>query len=392
MFNRFTQARRSPAAPTTLLALAVALPLALAGCGGGEEGGLSATAPLPTAVPAGTKITFADQNEQDQTLLRTSGELAKMKTKVRYANFLGGPAILEAFRADAVDLAVVADTPPIQAQAAGEDVPIIAARQERPYDYKLAIAPGAGIRTLRDLKGKKVAYGEGTGRQPYILRALKKAGLTTKDVTLVPLKAGDFPDAVRTRQVDAAPLNEPHFTRYVTEYRDRGGSGLPEAETAGLATGLSFLYARREALKDPAKAAGIAEYVRHWVRAQAWSNANREAWINAYFVKNQKLTVADGQTITRSQGTFAFPKLDKALINRQQQTMDLLFDAGDLPKRLKAEEAIDTRFDAVIQAAADSVGAARGTAPPQPADGSSPPASPASPASRAAARPSGGGS
>jgi sulfonate transport system substrate-binding protein len=392
MFNRFTRVRRSPAAPTTLLALAVALPLALAGCGGGEGGGLAANAPLPTAVPAGTKITFADQNEQDQTLLRTSGELARMKTKVTYANFLGGPAILEAFRADAVDLAVVADTPPIQAQAAGEDVPIIAARQERPYDYKLAIAPGAGIRTLRDLKGKKVAYGEGTGRQPYVLRALGKAGLSTKDVTLVPLKAGDFPDAVRNRQVDAAPLNEPHFTRYVTEYRGRGGGGLPESETAGLATGLTFLYARREALEDPAKAAGIAEYVHHWVRAQSWSNANSEAWINAYFVKNQKLTVADGLTITRSQGTFAFPKLDKTLINRQQQTMDLLFEAGDLPKRLKAEEAIDTRFDAVIQAAADSVGAARGTAPPQPAGGSSPPTSPANSASPAAARPSEGGS
>jgi sulfonate transport system substrate-binding protein len=132
--------------------------------------------------------------------------------------------------------------------------------------------------------------------------------------------------------------------------------------------------------------------VHHWVRAQSWSNANSEAWINAYFVKNQKLTVADGLTITRSQGTFAFPKLDKTLINRQQQTMDLLFEAGDLPKRLKAEEAIDTRFDAVIQAAADSVGAARGTAPPQPAGGSSPPTSPADSASPAAARPSEGGS
>ncbi|GAA2411105.1 ABC transporter substrate-binding protein [Actinomadura vinacea] len=381
MFNGFTRSTRSLAAPVTLLTLA----LSLAGCGGGESGGLSATAPLPTTVPAGTKIIFADQNEQDQTLLRASGELARMKTKVEYANFLGGPAILEAFRGDAVDLAVVADTPPIQAQAAGEDVPIIAARQERPYDYHLAIAPGANIRTLRDLKGKKIAYGEGTGRQPYVLRALKKAGLTKKDVTLVPLKAADFPDAVRNRQVDAAPLNEPHYTRYLTEYRSRGGSGLPEAETAGLATGLWFLYARRAALKDPAKAAGIAEYVRHWVRAQWWSSENADAWIDAYFVKNQRLSVADGQTIIRSQGGFSFPKLDQALIGRQQQTMDLLFEAGDLPKRLQAKEAIDTRFDAVVQAAARSAGADRGTASPQPSGGTGPSRSPA-------ARPEGGGS
>jgi sulfonate transport system substrate-binding protein len=360
MRYRSTRRRRFPAVASTLLALT----LVLAGCGGdGDGGGLAADAPLPTTVPAGTEIVFADQNEQDQTLLRASGELSRMKTKVKYANFTGGPSILEAFRGDAVDLAVVADTPPIQAQAAGEDIPIIAARQERPYDYHLAIAPGANIRTLRDLKGKKIAYGEGTGRQPYILRALKKAGLTKEDVTLVPLKAADFPDAIRNRQVDAAPLNEPHYTRYITEYRNRGGTGLPEAETAGLATGLWFLYARREALRDPAKAAGIAEYVRHWVRAQAWANDNPDGWIDVYVVKNQKLSVADGQAMVKSQGDFTFPKLDQALIDRQQRTIDLLFEAGDLPKRLEAKDAIDTRFNPVIQSAAASAGAVWGTAP-----------------------------
>ncbi|WP_395104138.1 ABC transporter substrate-binding protein [Actinomadura sp. SCN-SB] len=350
MFNR---------SPRAVLALVLALPLVLAGCGGDEGGELAADAPLPTAVPAGAEIVFGDQNEQDQVLMRASGELGQMKAKVTYANFIGGPSILEAFRGDAIDLAVVADTPPIQAQAAGVDVPIIAARQERPFDYHLAIAPGANITTLRDLKGKKIAYGEGTGRQPYILRALKKAGLTKKDVTLVPLKAADFPDAIRNRQVDAAPLNEPHYTRYITEYRSRGGTGLPESETAGLATGLWYLYARREALRDPAKAAAIAEYVRHWVRAQAWVNKNPDAWIDAYVVKNQKLSPADGQAMIRSQGAFTFPKLDQALIARQQQTIDLLFEAGDLPKRLQAKEAIDTRFDPVIQEAAASVGASR---------------------------------
>ncbi len=77
----------------------------------------------PAQVPTGTALIVADQNEVLQTLMAASGEQAKLGSKVTYANFLGGPAILEAFRAGALDLATVGNTPPIQAQAAGERNP-----------------------------------------------------------------------------------------------------------------------------------------------------------------------------------------------------------------------------------------------------------------------------
>src|ERR1700712_437972 len=79
--------------------------------------GQAFAASLPTEVPAGTAIVVGDQNEQLQTLMKASGEQDKLASKATYANFLGGPAILEAFRADALDLATVGNVPPIQAQA-----------------------------------------------------------------------------------------------------------------------------------------------------------------------------------------------------------------------------------------------------------------------------------
>jgi hypothetical protein len=81
-----------------------------------SDGGVRAQA-LPIAVPNATALTVADQNEALQTLMIASGEQAKLAGKVTYANFLGGPSILEAFRAHALDLAQVGDAPPIQAQA-----------------------------------------------------------------------------------------------------------------------------------------------------------------------------------------------------------------------------------------------------------------------------------
>lgn len=306
---------------------------------------------LPSAVPAGTRLVVADQNQALQTLMIASGEHARLAGSVTYANFLGGPAILEAFRAGALDLAVVGNTPPIQAHAAGERIPIVAARTSAQPDYKLAIRPGLTVATLADLRGKRIAYAEGTGRQPFVLRALQLAGLTRRDVRLVPLRVSDFPDAVRTSQVDVAALNEPHFSRYLADYADRGASALPDAAHAELPRRLSYLYASGAALAHPAKTAAIADFVARWITANRWSKAEAEAWITAYYVQRQNLRATDGRSIEESEGEIAFPLL-RTLVPLQQATIDLIHAAGDIPRRLDAQEEFDLRFDAIIAARA----------------------------------------
>jgi sulfonate transport system substrate-binding protein len=304
---------------------------------------------LPTTVPAGTKLTVGDQNEELQTLMRASGEQQKLSSQVTYANFLGGPAILEAFRAGALDLATVGNTPPIQAQAAGEKILIVAARQSSEIDYHFAVRPGLTVTKLEDFRGKSIAYGEGTGRQPLVLNALKLAGLKKSDVKLVPLRAADFPDAVRSGQVDIAPLNEPHFSRYLADYADRGASSLPESEHDRLPRGITYLYASANALADPAKSGAIREFVAHWITANHWSGANPEDWVQAYYVKDQNLSPSDGRKIIKAIGTFTFPAL-ATLVPKQQSLIDVIYEAGDIPSRLDAKDEFDTRFDTVIAA------------------------------------------
>jgi sulfonate transport system substrate-binding protein len=313
------------------------------------SGGGAHAQSLPTVVSNGTALTVADQNEELQTLMIASGEQAKLAGKVTYANFLGGPSILEAFRAHALDLAQVGDAPPIQAQAAGETIPIVAARVSSQPDYKFAVRPGLTVSRLADFRGKRISYGEGTGRQPFVLAALKQAGLTRKDVTLVPLRAADFPDAIRSGQVDIAVLNEPHFSRYLADYADRGASALPDTQYEKLPRGLSYLYAGGDALKDPAKAAAIRDFVVHWIAANRWAKANSEAWVNAYYVKKENLKEADGRAIVAPQGNISFPLLE-TLIGPQQGLVDLIYEAGDIPKRLDAKEEFDLRFDEVLGA------------------------------------------
>lgn len=310
----------------------------------GYAGGL-----WPAKVPDGTALAVGDQNEVLQTLLAASGEAAKLGSRVTYANFIGGPAVLEAFRAGALDVATVGNTPPIQAQAAGERIPIVAAVQASGPAYGIAVRPGLKLTHLEELRGKRIAYSEGTARQPFVLYALKLAGLSRSDVTLVPLRAPDVPDAIRTGQVDVAPLNEPHFSRYLADDADRGAGALPAAETARVPSGPSYLYAAEAALRDPAKTAAIADFVGRWIAALRWSKAQPDAWVDAYYVKGQHLSAADGRKIEAAAGSLSFPRLS-SLVAKQQVLADLIFEAGDLPKRLDARDEFDFRFDDVITA------------------------------------------
>jgi len=254
-------------------------------------------------------------------------------------------------------VAGVGDTPPIQALAAGADVPIILARQTDPSSTQLAVTPGKNIRKLADLRGAKIAYAEGTAQQVIVLRALEKAGLRTSDVELVRLQLGDFNDAVRTGQVDVAPLNEPRLTRFLTEAGPRGGGVIDPAETADTSSGLNYLYARREALEDPAKAAALRAYVDHYIRSQQWINDHPQEWITQYYVQNQGISAEDGQRILTSLGPNTFPHLDAALVQRQQDTIDVIDRAGELPRRVPASEGFDLRFGPVVEAAVPAAGA-----------------------------------
>ncbi|MFE3444871.1 ABC transporter substrate-binding protein [Nocardia sp. NPDC059180] len=345
---------RGRTAAVLLAALSFAT-FALTGCASDDTGaGSVVDGPLPTEVPSGTTLVIADQSELLRHQLLLSGELDKLPFEVEFANFVGGPAILESFRAGAADVAWVGDVPPIHALAAKQDVPIVAASQIDTAALKFAVAPGVSVNGIADIKGRKIAYAEGTSQQAAVLRLLDKAGLATSDVELVRIQLAEFLDAVRTGQVDIAPLGEPNVTRFL---RTSGTSLIPDADTAGTYPGLTYLYARRDVVRDPAKAAATRALVAAYVRSWQWVNDHRAEWAQKYYVDNQKISIEDANRIVESRGTITFPHLDQRLIDRQQATIDAIDAAGELPRKIQAADGFDLRFDAVITETVGQVGA-----------------------------------
>ncbi|MFC7586028.1 ABC transporter substrate-binding protein [Nonomuraea antimicrobica] len=310
------------------LALFLLLPL-LAACaqtGGAEAGApaLAPDAPLPTSVPQGTKLIVGDPSTK--VALQLSGEIDKFSFTIEWANVTGGPQTSEAFRANALDVGAVAEIPAIHATWTGLPVKIIASKfRKDPLDhptYELGIAPGVTVKTLADLRGKKIAYSPGQAQGALVLKVLAKAGLTKNDVSLVELPStGDvYPNALASRQVDVAPIGGVNIKRYTTKWGRDGATTLRH----GLRDDPSHLYVRTSTLEDPAKAAALREYVAAWARASRWAYEHPKEWIDGYYVKDQGLSAADGQYLVDVSGEPDLPADWSEAIVRHQETVDLL--------------------------------------------------------------------
>jgi NitT/TauT family transport system substrate-binding protein len=69
-----------------------------------------------------------------------------------------------------------------------------------------------GIKSIADLKGKKVAAEEGTVDHFLLLLGIKKAGLSSKDIQFVPLETGKAAAAFASGKVDAVAVFAPFTT------------------------------------------------------------------------------------------------------------------------------------------------------------------------------------
>lgn len=299
------------------------------------------------SVDPSTKLVIADQSELVRYLLKVSGEGSKLGFQIDLPNFAGGPAIYEAIRAGALDIAYVGDTPPIHARAAGTLLPIIATFTRDISQYRLTSRPGLVIDKLADLKGKRVSYIEGSGRQVFLTEALNRTGLTLKDVSLVNLRIADLPDAIRSGAIDVAVLQEPFVTRLTKQV---GASPVLDPLERQLLPNTSYFYARPEVLSDPKKAAAIARFLAAFVRAGTWSNKNEQAWGRAYFTDFQRVSPEDTAVILAAQSPLIFQTSAEA-IPHHQKLIDILHQAGSLKQRFDAAGSFIDTYDKIVVSA-----------------------------------------
>ncbi len=129
---------------------------------------------------------------------------------VEIVNFTQDKDVNAALASGQLDGANIATHTALVMAAAGLPIKIVAV-----LDVSMtadAILAGADIKSIADLKGKEVAYEEGTTSHILLNYALAANGLTLADVKSVPMPASDAGAALIAKRVPVAVTYEPYLT------------------------------------------------------------------------------------------------------------------------------------------------------------------------------------
>ncbi|NIK61346.1 PhnD/SsuA/transferrin family substrate-binding protein [Kribbella shirazensis] len=276
-------------------------------------------------------------------LLQAAGQLEDLPYAITWSSFENGAQAIEAQSAGSADIAYMADTPPIFAEAAGVAVHIVAMTRapQGARNVSLLVRRGSSVRTMAGLRGKPVAIVPGTITQYLLLEALREAGLAYDDVRQLNLQAPEAITALGRGDAEAAVLVDPFAATAVS-------SGVADILRTGegLLSGSNVLVATDAALADPRRAAVIGDFLQRIKAAIAWAARSEAAWAAVYARVNQLPPQVAHETVRR--GTTYLVPIDGAAIQAQQRQADAFNELGLLPRRLNAAEQYDDRFNRLL--------------------------------------------
>ncbi|MBD8493979.1 ABC transporter substrate-binding protein [Pseudomonas syringae] len=303
----------------SLVALAIAAPV------------LTAQAAEPTVLRVG------DQNYYNvRASMEASGVLKDAPYTVDWKHFQSAAPVAEGLEVGALDLGFLGDSGFIFLAAKGAQVKLIGVSRQNPDTIALLVPKDSPVKTIQDLKGKKVAYWPGAWSQQLTLRALDKAGLPHDYVEFVKLMPIDAAAAFPRGSIDAFPVWEPYISQQVVF------SGARSIITArDLMPGLSSIAANANAI-DPKREA-IADFLGRLQKARAWVEANKQAYADQWAKKANLDPAVSRHWIGQADMTVG--PVDEQAAKDYQGTADFLQQTGALSRHVDTSTLIDTSFN-----------------------------------------------
>lgn len=144
-------------------------------------------------------------------------ELSKIGASYEWVEFQSGPLVNEAVAAGEADMGFMADLPAIIAKSSGQNIEVVSGIGYGEKSTAVLVKPDSDIKSIADLKGKKVAYIVGSYNQHLLAKLLNKAGLTLDDIETVNLPNGDHATVLSSGDVDATVTCEPFVSKFTSE-------------------------------------------------------------------------------------------------------------------------------------------------------------------------------
>lgn len=293
----------------------------------------------PAAARADDKvIRIGYQKYGKLVLLKARGSLeAKLKplgVTVEWHEFPSGPPLLEALNAGAIDFGNTGDAPPIFAQAAGAPLVYVAYEPPAPQGEAILVAKDSAIKTVADLRGKKVALNKGSNVHYLLVKALEKAGVPYGEIHPVFLAPADARAAFERGAVDAWAIWDPY--RAAAEAAT-GARTLSDG--TGLVANTQFYLGARAFVDGNA---AVVDLVLTQLReVDAWAKNNITA-VAAQLGPPTGVPAPILEVALRRQ-SYDLKPIDAATIAEQQNVANTFHALGLLPRPIKITDAVRSR-------------------------------------------------
>jgi sulfonate transport system substrate-binding protein len=252
---------------------------------------------------------------------------------VTWVEFTAGPPLVEALNVGAINVGWVGDAPPIFGQSAGSAIVYVAALPGNGEGEAIVAKAESGIKSVADLKGKKVAVGKGTSAHNLLIAALEKNGLAFSDIEPIYLPPADAAAAFASDKVDAWSIWDPFLAIAETRYTPTVLVRSPEVLDVN-----TYFLANRDFAKEHPEV--VTTTTGALAAAAEWADKNRDKVAAAlHEVTGVPL---DAQTLAANRAKFGIFPITAEIIANQQATADRFFKLGLIPNAIVITDAVWT--------------------------------------------------
>jgi len=249
---------------------------------------------------------------------------------VKWVEFQFGPPILEAINTGNVDFGYTGDAPPIFAQPARANLLYVAAVPSAGYNQGIVVPDNSPIRTLADLKGRKVAFAKGSSAQNTTVAALEKAGLAYADITPVTLGPADAVAAFAGGNIDAWSIWDPYLALA------ENGKVRVIAFAKDVQESNSFFLANKDFTTQHGDIVALLNQT--FAEEGKWAAEHRAEVATSL----REATGVDKEATTRAvnRSQYAVTPITDKIVATQQETADRFFKLGLIPKAVNVKDIV----------------------------------------------------
>ncbi|MBL0728562.1 aliphatic sulfonate ABC transporter substrate-binding protein [Piscinibacter sp. HJYY11] len=252
-------------------------------------------------------------------------------TPVQWVEFPAGPQLLEALAVGSIEFGSVGDSPPVFAQAAGKDIVYVGAEPSKPDTSALLVREGSPLKSIADLRAKRIALQKGSSAHHLLVQIVRKAGLQWSDIQPIYLAPADARAAFERGSVDAWSIWDPYYAA-----AELDGKARPLVTSRGLTSNNSFYLASRGLVQQEAV---LRHLFAALTEADVYVHRNRADTAKQY-AEFSGLGLATVLRVLERRPRSPVGPLTPALVAEQQKVADAFHELGLIPKAIRVADIV----------------------------------------------------